>query len=352
MQIASAYTPKRIQDAYDYTSLYNTGIDGTGQTIALLELDQLDMSDIQTFDAAYGLPDPVVHEYYPGARFEPEHGDETAVDVEWAHALAPGASLQVYYIDNSGSIARAWKSMGRALTMAATNGAKIVSISLAACDPGRGVTATSNALATLVKHGVSVFVSSGDDGDRTGPPDECGQKIGVGYPSGDPSTVSVGGTSLRLAVNDSIASETGWSLSGGGRYKAKTRPKWQLSTNLPKGTARWIPDVAFVGDPETGVNFVRLDQWRQVAGTSLGAPAWAAIWALVREDVRQAGKKMSAAPKMLYKVGNSAEYATAFHDITIGSNGAYQAGVGWDAVTGWGTPDVAKLAAAVLSFAH
>jgi kumamolisin len=105
--------------------------------------------------------------------------------------------------------------------------------------------------------------------------------------------------------------------------------------------------VAFLGDPQTGVSVAANGHWTQSGGTSLGAPAWAAVWSLLRQDAQSSGRTLGVAPKVIYRLGNSTQYSTAFHDIVSGSNGKYVAGVGWDAVTGWGTPDASNMAAAL-----
>jgi kumamolisin len=161
--------------------------------------------------------------------------------------------------------------------------------------------------------------------------------------------VAVGGTSLVLADDNSIAYETGWRLSGGGKGSPLLRPVWQVAASLAKGKYRYVPDVSFIGDERTGVQVYWRGHEIQAGGTSLGAPAWAAIWALVLQNAQNSGKTVASAPQTIYRVANSAAYAQTFHDITEGSNGRYDAGLGWDAVTGWGTPDVAQLAAAVLA---
>jgi len=349
-QLATSYTPAQIQQAYDVKSMLDRGVDGTGQTIALIELDRFNVADLQEFDAANQLPDPTIREFYPnGKTFARTAGLETTLDIEWAHALAPGAAIQVYYLKNGQPSASGWRGFATALSAAASGGAGTISISFGACRTSTGYKAVQKALAAALGAGVSVFVSSGDSGQYPGPRHECGSKPGVTYPASDPSVVSVGGTSLTLADDNSTLAETAWQLSGGGKGSPLRRPSWQMALTLLPGKYRYVPDVAFLGDPSTGVAVYFNGRWGQAGGTSLGSPAWAGIWALIREDAQKAGKQVGTAPTVLYRVANSPSYVQAFDDITSGSNGRYKAKPGWDAVTGWGTPRVSGLAASALA---
>jgi kumamolisin len=347
-QLATGYSPAQLETAYDFGPLSSQGVDGAGQTIALIELDTFNLADLQHFDAANQLSDPAIQEFYAGGqKFALPSKGEATMDLEWAHALAPGATLQVYYLKNNQSNQAGWKSLAQELRLAANNGATTISLSFGACGASSGYTATQKALAALLKRGVSTFVSSGDTGPYPGPQSDCGQQVGVGYPASDPSVVSVGGTSLALNSDNTINQEVAWSLSGGGKGKPLLRPVWQVIAQLAHAKYRWGPDVSFLGDPRTGAAIFFRGTWRQAGGTSLGAPAWAAIWALVNEAAQKAGRSAQSAPMMVYQIGNSAAYSQAFHDITSGGNGYYLATVGWDPITGWGTPDVSGLAAAV-----
>jgi kumamolisin len=347
--LAGSYTPNIIATAYDFVPVYSQGDLGAGVTVALIEQDKYDPLDLSIFDGAFVLPSPSIEEYYAGgSAFQPRDGGETDLDVEWVHALAPEAAIQIYYLNTHNSLSSTWDSMAEALRMAAANGANVVSVSLGVCHPGTGLRATQSALADVTSRGMSVFVSSGDDGDHPGPTRQCGRKLGVAYPSGDPLAVSVGGTSLHLNRDDSIAREVAWKHSGGGKFVKLERLEWQFAPTMPRDRYRWVPDVAFVGDPKTGVAFVHHTVWDRAAGTSLGAPAWAAIWSLILQKARITGKVVDSAQRVIYRIGNSPSYRTAFHDIVAGSNGRYHAGRGWDPVTGWGTPDVAGLAQTVI----
>jgi subtilase family serine protease len=184
-QASSAYTPSQIATAYDFTPLYKAGIDGTGQKVALLELDAPSTSDLTQFDQAYSLPSAKIKQYYVGGKkFKVNVGEEATLDVEWLHALAPGASIQLYYLKTRAVNPKSWQQMGSVLRTAAANGARIVSISLGTCRASKGYSATDSALASLEQQGVSVFVASGDDGSNPGPVNDCGRLPGVSYPAG------------------------------------------------------------------------------------------------------------------------------------------------------------------------
>lgn len=351
-QIGQGFSPAQIDTAYGIAPLLSAGITGAGQTIALVELDNFDLTDIQAFDAANNLPDPVIQENYVGGKaFKLTSQGETTMDLEWAHALAPAAKIEIYYIKGSQANAAGWRSVGQAVNAAVATGATSISLSFGTCNPSTGYQATSAALAAAFARGVSVFVSSGDTGDLAGPVRECGRRPGVGYPASDTSVVSVGGTSLVLNSDNTAYSQFAWSLSGGGKAKPILRPAWQITPNLLPGKYRYVPDVSFLANPETGAAIYYNGSWQTAGGTSLGAPAWAAVWALVKADATRNGKTIGAAPTYLYRIGNSASYTQAFTDITAGSNGTYAAKVGWDAVTGWGTPQVDGLASAVTALA-
>lgn len=349
-QAVDGYTPAQIATAYAFRPLYDAGITGAGQTVALIELDQYNPADMATFDARYGLPPVTVSEVYVGQKpYTLERRGETNFDVEWLHALAPGAAIRLYYLNPAEPI---WKQFTRAFTRAAADGATTISVSIGTCARDQGYTMLKRRLASLLKRNISIFAASGDYGDKPGPKARCGAKPGVTLPAADPSVVAVGGTSLRLNRDNSIRTEVAWRLSGGGKVAGLTRFPWQRAPTMPSGTRRWAPDVAFLGDVRTGVNFVYNGAWAEMGGTSLGAPAWAAAWTLVRQYTLSTGKTLEAAPRLLYRIGNSSLYSSDFHDIVRGSNGRYRAGPGWDPVTGWGSPDVGGIAATIKGWAE
>jgi subtilase family serine protease len=196
-------------------------------------------------------------------------------------------------------------------------------------------------------NGVTFVAATGDFG------------VPAGEPAYSPNVVAVGGTTLTTDTSGNYISETGWSLksdsfepaaaSGGGVSQYEPRPIYQ--STLPYGN-RATPDVSFDADPNTGVAIYDsydspTDPWLQIGGTSLAAPCWAGLFAIVDQMRAGIGLASLDGPSqtlpMLYSIYNSTRYASDFHDITTGNNGD-AAGPGYDLVTGIGSPIASNLA--------
>ncbi len=189
--------------------------------------------------------------------------------------------------------------------------------------------------------GISVCAAAGDDGSSDG---ETDGKNHVDFPASSPWVLACGGTKL-VSSNGAIQSETVWNdganggATGGGVSSHFSKPAYQAAVNVPKptGTAnttgRGVPDVAGVADPDTGYSILVDGQQGVVGGTSAVAPLWAALIALLNQ---QLGKNIGWFQPALY--GTITQHK-ALHDITSGTNGAYKAGPGWDACTGLGSPN-------------
>jgi kumamolisin len=271
--------------------------------------------------------------------------DETSLDVEWASGIAPGAQIRVYA---SGSLSLV--DIDRALDqiledLPSQPGMRQLSISLGLGElymggPQGEAAVQGQKFLKLAAAGVNVFVSSGDAGSN---PDASGHSptgaTQVEYAASDPWVVSVGGTTLRLADDGTVADETGWTGSGGGTSSFFTRPDYQGKISIP-GTQRMVPDVSLVADPATGAYLVLNGKVIQLGGTSWSAPVWAGFCALLNDARSKAGKPaLPFLNPLLYPLGGT----PCFRDIQQGSNGAFRAGVGYDMVTGLGVPDVAEL---------
>jgi subtilase family serine protease len=208
-------------------------------------------------------------------------------------------------------------------------------------------------------------VSTGDSGAATTacPPALGSAAVkGVDLPASDPLVLSVGGTSLHAAQpSGDYHDETAWNLptsaggpraGGGGFSRLVARPSFQDGV-AGIGATRGVPDVAADADPRTGLALVIIGSSGEVhlgaGGTSAAAPLWAGVVALADQ---QAGRPLGNVDPALYTIARGAHGAAAFHDVTSGDNSVtigrkkitgYTAARGWDAVTGWGSPDAAVL---------
>ena len=343
-----SFTPIQVARAYDFPQ----GSDGSGQTIALIELGGgYVQSDLDTYFAALGVKSPkVVSVGVDGAANAPA-GDpnsadgEVMLDIEVTGAIAPGATIVVYFAPNTD------QGFLDAITTAvhdATNAPSIVSISWGGPESTWTQQALTNfdaAFADAATLGVSVFAAAGDNGSSDGVTDGAAH---VDFPASSPNVTACGGTHLTLS--GSSKSETVWNggasggATGGGISDVFALPSYQASAGVPPSAnpgarvGRGVPDVAGDADPQSGYQ-TRVDgQNIVVGGTSAVAPLWAALTALGNQ---QAGKKLGFLNPGLYA------HPTAFNDVTSGSNGAYSAKSGWDACTGLGTPDGAQVIAAL-----
>ncbi len=371
----TGYTPQQLQDAYG-VNLINFGsvpADGAGITIAVIDTGnnpafeptgpQFAGSALQVFDATFGLPDPPSFKMYNqtgGTTLPspvPGWGPEISLDIEWSHAIAPKANIEIVEADNS-SLPNLMEAAKTAVT---TLGASVVSMSYGedfeffhdgAVEPA--LDAVDLQAALNVNPNVTFLASTGDSG---GDPGDA-----PNYPSVSPLVVAVGGTTLNLTSTNQWASETGWSYGsdsynpigagGGGISSQYTEPSYQGTASPPSGAQssghREVPDVSSDADPNTGVSvydpydFTVKTPWITVGGTSLSSPTWAGIIAIADQGRALQGYAPLGGPSQtlpaLYGIYSSAtEYANDFHDITLGNNG-FAAGKGYDLVTGIGSP--------------
>lgn len=306
-------SPSTIKTIYGFTT---SPTEGAGKTIAIVDAydDPNAEADLGVFSTQFSLPsctsasgcftkvDQIGGTKYP--RADSGWALEISLDVQWAHAIAPGAHILLVEA----------KSTNFTDLMAAEDYAKAhaqyVSNSWGATEFSGETTYDSH----FVQTGVSFFVSSGDNGS----PAE--------YPSSSPNVISVGGTTLNF-TNGVFTSETGWSGSGGGCSKYETAASAQTTGSVNCAGMRATPDVALDADPASGVSVydsVRYhgqSGWWAVGGTSASSPMWAARSAA-------SGTVVDAA----YVYGNHIN----FNDITSGNNG-FSCLLGYDLVTGRGS---------------
>jgi subtilase family serine protease len=321
------YTPSQIKTAYGFSSL-PAGNTGAGQTIAIIVAygSSTIVADLAAFSQQYGLPAANLQIYYPTGQPNASNSTwalETSLDVEWAHALAPGATIQLVVAKDNSST-----NLFAAVRYATnTLGAHVVSMSWGGSE-WSGETAFDSTYFT--KPGTIFVAASGDNGS------------GALYPAASPKVVAVGGTSLFLNSDGTVSSETAWSGSGGGPSAYETVPSYQTQFGLsPSG--RGAPEVSLIADPNTGVNVYSNGGWYHVGGTSLSTPCWAAIMALVNQG---RGTPLTDGHQAVYGLaGTQARFnpSGCYRDITQGNDGGFTAGLGYDLVTGLGVPIANKI---------
>ena len=343
----TGYSPAQIRTAYgfDSVSFGSAAANGAGTTIAIVDAyDNPNVAnDLHQFSVQFGLPDAAFTKVnQTGGTKMPAAdrgwGSEIVLDVEWAHAIAPGASILLVEANSN-----SYPDLMTAVDYARRQpGVVAVSMSWGAGEFS-GETTYDSVFTTPAGHGgVAFFASSGD----TGAP--------VSYPAVSPNVVSVGGTSLRLS-GSTYGSESGWSGSGGGISVYESKPSYQNGVVTQSTTKRSNPDVAYDSDPSTGFavydsfNNGTASPWSQFGGTSAAAPQWASLTAIVDQGRALAGLgALDGRTQLLPAI--YALNAGDFHDVTTGgSTGSpsYTAAAGYDLVTGRGTP-VANLVIADL----
>jgi len=319
---AGGLSPAQIRHAYGFDQLAN---DGAGQTIAIVVAydDPNIGNDLAVFDQAFGLPAPPSFNkaVAPGTPEDGGWAGEAALDVEWAHALAPKANLLLVEA-SSASVSDLLSAVDYARKQP---GVSVVSMSWGGAESS-GLTAKDSYFTTPAGHAPVTFIAAaGDSGAE------------AEWPASSPNVLAVGGTHVTLGADGSYQGERAWSGSGGGFSRVYTAPTYQAGVLAGH---RGVPDVAFDADPNSGVavySSVPDDSgrsgWQVVGGTSAGAPQWAALVALANQERAAHGKAaLGRAQDTLYTLS-----AGDFHDITAGGNG-YAAQVGYDLVTGRGTP--------------
>ena len=335
----SGYSPLQIATAYDWPSITNTS-HGAGIIIANATADSsnLAISDLDTFWNYYGLPSHAVTVInVDGTNGLTDGTLETTIDEEWSGSMAPGATLDVYDAAN-----RSFQDFTDAYDQIVTaNNAQIMTTSWGAPESAMSTTvmqADENIFKEAAAQGIAVFVAAGDHGssDGTSNPDEAD------YPSSDPYVVAAGGTTLTLNGNNTIASETAWSDTGGAQSSYFSEPTWQVGPGVPQNGWRNTVDLSMDADPNTGYAVYLGGTWLVAyGGTSFVAPELAGLFAVQASST--GSTRLGQANAAIYADANGSYYSTDFHDITSGSNGFFSAGPGWDHPTGWGTPDASQL---------
>lgn len=346
----TAFDPPMVALAYDFPPK----LDGTGQAIAMLELGGgYETADLDSFFGKLKLATPSVKAIavdggtnVPGG--DPNGADgEVELDIEVAGAMAPKAQIGVYFAPNTD------RGFLDALTSAihdTTLKPSVISISWGGPEntwTQAAMTSFDAACQDAATMGITVLAASGDNGATDGDPN--GQ-LTVDFPASSPHVTGCGGTML-VASGATITSEAVWNelaqnegATGGGVSQTFPLPVWQQTAPVPAApngqSGRGVPDVAGDADPTTGYNVVVDGSGLVIGGTSAVAPLWAGLVAVINQGLSQ---PVGFLNPLLY----SAALASSFNDVTQGDNGGYKAMAGWDPCTGLGSPDGAKLLAAL-----
>jgi kumamolisin len=361
--------PVDLAKAYDIVPLYEAGLLGDGQTVAVVSFDTFTQADIDTYDQEFGIDGPAVEKVAVGSPItKPGDGTvEVALDIEVLRAIAPHAQILNFEHVQGGS-----GDMADILDAIVQDGrADIVSNSWGVCDTvgafSKGTRERGlRTLQAMAAAGISMFTASGDHGAfDCWASDPSDHRLSVDFPSANPNNVAVGGTQLSVRTDGTYLSEAGWEDylttggGGGGNNPTEPRPSWQVGLGVDNEFSngkRQSPDVSASAavDSPYQIFYSRPGaegRWSHVYGTSAAAPFWAGSMLLIRQLADQQGVgRLGFVTPMLYAIFNSDQRAAVFHDVTRGGNLQHAAGPGWDYATGLGSPDVTALAGAIVSY--
>jgi len=390
----ACYRPSDIQNQYNFGPLYGNGINGQGQTVVIFDSfgSPTIRQDLTTFDHAFNLPAPpsfnvympegkVTYNYthvpspvdFHNKNVQTEIGwaYETTLDVDWVHAMAPGASIDLVVTPNAETEGvQGIPNMQHAQAFALSHHLGTIwsnswSTTEQAFQTAASIQVLDKFYAQAAAQGVTAFFATGDSGvANVNHQGTVFPFATVTYPPSSPNVVSVGGTEVTTptASISSYQPESVWNDgfgAGGGGYSAVfPEPADQTGAHIadPAGT-RGVPDVSMNAAVISAVLvFESFDPtvppgWVPIAGTSEATPLWAGTDAVMTQADGPLG---FLAPRLYQIYEHAALYAEAFHDITVGNNSfagitGFSAGRGWDAATGLGTPNAAGLAAALTS---
>lgn len=343
-------TPNGVAELYNFPE----DADGAGQCVGIIELGGgYRREDLVSYFAFCGLPMPDISDVsvagganLPGA-YEPYDG-EVCLDVEVVGGAAPGARMVCYFAPLTA------QGFIEAVHTAVHDRVNSPSVISASWDLSEAfwletpmyLEAFEEVLKEAALLGVTVCCSAGDYGSSS---EFLDGRAWVDYPASSPYVLGCGGTTLYSRGGQIIweivwnTARTFFQATGGGVSQIFKLPAWQDSADVPEsvnpggGKGRGVPDVAANADPTTGY-LVQVDgRSAVICGTSSGAPLWAALIARINQSL---GVRVGYINPYLY---NSVDQAEALRDVLVYGNGVYSARKGWDACTGWGTPNGAKL---------
>ncbi|GAA1979619.1 S53 family peptidase [Kitasatospora viridis] len=376
---SDCYGPAQYRAAYDLQPLYDQGIDGSGRTIVIVDSfgSPTVQHDLEVFDRQYGLPDTQVEvvkwgdvpTFDPKVKDQVEWAGETTLDVEYAHAVAPGAHLLLVETGTSEAEGTAGfpEMMDAVKSLAAQGRGDVVSFSLGATEDSFAEEAGRPGdyhLLNDLRYGLqaadaqqtTVLAAAGDAGatDRKLDGKTFFPNPQVGWPASDPLVTAVGGTRMYLDDDgnrlqpDEVWNDGDGGATGGGTSRVFARPSYQDGVAGVTGDHRGLPDISMSASPKGGAwIYGSYDPahtgWEVTGGTSQATPMMAGITAMADQA---AGTRLGALGPRLYQLAQTqdADHPHGIVDVTSGDNSAngvtgYQAGPGYNLATGWGTLD-------------
>ena len=340
---AAASTTSQFNTPASLRNVYNLPSTGGSGAIAIVDSYHFPtaLADFNSFSKYFGLPQEtstvatasgnktfqVV--YAPG--YKPQSGGnyiaswnmEAALDIEWAHAMAPNA--KIYLVEAASD---STNDLDYAVRVAAAlTGVKEISMSWGGSElPYEAMFYDS----IFTAPGVVYLASGGDSSDQ------------MNYPAASPNVVSCGGTSVNRSTTGAFVNETGWNDTGCGPSAYEPRPSYQNVVASVGGGKRGVSDLSFDSNPNTGVYVYDSTPlwgesgWWILGGTSVASPSLAGVLNLAASSGNGFAANTAAEQARIYgSLGN----AKAFRDITSGTDGKYSCKVGYDFVTGVGSPN-------------
>ena len=383
------YSPLQYRVAYDLNSLYRSGVTGKGRTIVIVDSfgSPTIRNDLGVFDRQWGLPDPPaldVLAFGKLPRFSPSNAamdgwaEETTLDVEYAHAIAPGAKILLVETPTAETegVTGFPEIMNAEKYVIDHNLGDVISQSFGATEntfPGfaagnyASLLGLRYAFTDAASHHISVLAASGDNGATNDEPD--GATLypyrAISWPSADPLVTSIGGTQLLLAQDgnkiqpDQVWNDT-YGAGGGGVSSVFPHPAYQNGVAKVTGGRRGTPDISMSAAVSGGSwIYASFDPsgaggWEILGGTSEATPMFAGIVALAGQV---AGHRLGDINPALYALGAASRSTsdpsrTGIVDVTTGSNTygsvtGYTAAPGYDLASGWGTIDAARFVPAL-----
>jgi len=357
---ATSYTPLQVAQLYNFPA----GLDGTGECIGILEFGGgYTTDDLNTYFQNLGIAAPSVTAVsVDGITNQPAPGQdspdtEVMLDIEVSGAVAPGANIVVYFSDFT---EQGWVDAVTTAVHDSVHKPSVLSISWGFAEgqqiwSAAAIQAVNEAFQAAAAMGVTVCCAAGDDGSRDQVDDGLAH---CDFPASSAFVLACGGTTLQSS-GTSITSEAVWNdgpdggATGGGISDSIDLPTWQANAHVPPSVnpggriGRGVPDVAGNADPETGYQILADGQQGTVGGTSAVAPLWAGLIARINQKL---GTPVGFLNPLLY---SQLANANTLNDITTGNNditgkiGGYSAGPGWDACTGFGSPNGTAIANAL-----